>query len=114
MNLEQMAQFCRSYQIAAIIDASHPFAIAVSEAAIQVAQTQNLPYLRYERPCVPQTQNKEVTYVENFATLLQGQYLADQRVLLTVGYRPLPLFRSWQSRTNPFRTDFAQSKPLSR
>ena len=102
MNPAQMRDFCGYYRIAAIVDASHPYAIAVSDAAITVAQTENLPYLRYERSCLRRTQDTQVIHLENFATLLQGQYLADQRALLTVGFRPLPLFESWQNRTTLF------------
>ena len=92
----------------AIVDASHPFAAAISQLAIAVATKLNIPYLRYERPApLPAQQplaehESTVTTVESLEALLAGNFLAGQRVLLTVGYKSLPLFRPWQARATLF------------
>jgi precorrin-6A/cobalt-precorrin-6A reductase len=43
-----------------------------------------------------------VIALDSFQTLLAGDYLNRQRVLLTVGYKALSLFRSWQDRSTLF------------
>ena len=62
---------------------------------IKIAQTLQIPYLRYERAELLPSQN--ITVLEDFETLLTGNYLTNQRVLLTVGYKILPRFKIWQS-----------------
>jgi precorrin-6A/cobalt-precorrin-6A reductase len=95
LNEFQIYQFIQQEKIIAIIDASHPYAIAISEMVIKIAQTLQIPYLRYERPKLVPSPN--ITVLENFETLLTGNYLVNQRVLLTVGYKILPRFKIWQS-----------------
>lgn len=100
--------FLQTHQIGAILDASHPFAVEISQLAIAAAQTDQLPYLRYERPAVAgeirkgspgnHTTDSTIVYLDRLEDLLAGDYLAGQRVLLTLGYRSLPLFQPWQER----------------
>jgi precorrin-6A/cobalt-precorrin-6A reductase len=91
----QIHEFIQQEKIIAIIDASHPYAIAISETVIQITQALQIPYLRYERAAL--SLNKNITELENFEMLLAGHYLTNQRVLLTVGYKILPRFKIWQS-----------------
>ncbi len=95
----QASRFVQQEQVGAILDASHPYAVEISKLAIAVAQQHNLPYMRYERPPLKAASTLEVDNVE---TLLSNNYLVDQRVLLTVGYRLLPLFKPWQERATLF------------
>ena len=95
LNDFQIHEFIQQEKIIAIVDASHPYAIAISEAVIQIAQALQIPYLRYERAAL--SLNKNITELENFEMLLTGHYLTNQRVLLTVGYKILPRFKIWQS-----------------
>lgn len=101
MNQELMEQFCYYHNISAIVDASHPFAVEVSQNAIATAQILNLPYLRYERATIDSASTAHLE-LDSFATLLQGDYLLNQRVLLTVGCQILPRFQSWQNRSTLF------------
>jgi precorrin-6A/cobalt-precorrin-6A reductase len=91
----QIYEFIKQEKIIAIVDASHPYAIAISETVIKVAQALQIPYLRYERPEL--VSNPNIIVLENFETLLAENYLTNQRVLLTVGYKILPKFKQWQS-----------------
>ena len=52
MDLQTMPKFCLTEKIIALIDASHPYAVEVSQNAIATAKANNIPYLRYERPLV--------------------------------------------------------------
>jgi precorrin-6A/cobalt-precorrin-6A reductase len=114
-----IGQFLQAHQIVAVLDASHPYAVEVSQSAIAACTQFNLPYLRYERPSLKQANrwaseqvNREdspithyqlpITHLDSFETLIAGDYLLGQRVLLTVGYKVLPLFRPWQEKATLF------------
>ena len=97
--LNQIEEFLLREQIVAILDASHPFAVEISQNAIAVSQKLKIPYLRYERPNLKQSKQEERL---DFPTLLSGNYLQGQRVLLTLGYRFLHLFQPWQARATLF------------
>lgn len=103
LNTTQVTSFLKQKNIAAILDASHPFAVDISRLAIRVASQQQIPYLRFERPTVETQANKlPIISLDSFETLLAGDYLQQQRVLLTVGYKALHLFQPWQTRSTLF------------
>lgn len=89
--------WARSHGIAAVLDASHPFAMQISQVAIAVACTLDIPYLRYERPRVPLA--PETLLVPDVRMLLQPRHLGKRRVLLTTGIKSLPLFCDWHERS---------------
>lgn len=93
-----LPSFLRNYGIATILDASHPFAVEISQLAIATAAELTLPYLRYERPALTATG----VVFSSVQELLTTQQLAHQRVLLTLGYRCLELFRPWQEHSTLF------------
>jgi len=47
---DALADFIHTQSIGAILDASHPFAVAISQSAMAQAATLDIPYWRYERP----------------------------------------------------------------
>lgn len=98
-----LGEFLRLEQIVAVLDASHPYAVEISQIVIAAARERQIPYLRYERPAVETHMNApSVIQLDSFHTLLAGNYLHSSRVLLTVGYRPLQLFRPWHDRSTLF------------
>ncbi|MFE4104919.1 cobalt-precorrin-6A reductase [Almyronema epifaneia] len=99
---ETVSQFLQQAQIAAILDASHPFAVEISQLAIAAAEAANLPYLRYERPQLETGMAADLCLVDSLTTLLNSDLLAQQRVLLTLGYRWLADFQPWQARSTLF------------
>ena len=96
MDLEASKIFCRQHEITAIIDASHPFAVQVSQNTIAIAQELDIPYLRYDRENLAVTSHDNHLQLASFAELLKKDHLFNQRVLLTVGCKVLPMFKSWQ------------------
>ncbi|GAB4153484.1 MAG: cobalt-precorrin-6A reductase [Cyanobacteria bacterium J069] len=94
---ETVGKFLQAYSIRGILDASHPFAAAVSELAIATAAEFCLPYLRFERSSVEKTAPGELAF-PSFEALLETEFLVGERVLLTIGYRYLPLFQPWHDR----------------
>ncbi|GBF80033.1 cobalt-precorrin-6A reductase [Aphanothece sacrum] len=97
LDRQGMRKLCHQKNITAIIDASHPYAVNISQQVINFSQEYCIPYLRYERPCLPI--NSQVIQLDSFDTLINGDYLAEKRVLLTVGCNPLHLFKTWQNRS---------------
>ena len=91
-------RFLSKHAIHAIIDASHPFAIQISQLAIQVSQTHRIPYLRVERPSLPLAPSTFL--LPDVASLLRSDYLDRQRVLLTTGVKTLSLFANWHQRSH--------------
>ncbi|WP_448602290.1 cobalt-precorrin-6A reductase [Thermoleptolyngbya sp.] len=106
LTTETVGEFLQTHSIRAVLDASHPFATAVSELAIATAAHFHLPYLRFERSPVEAVSSEAVSAKEwvfpNFEALLESHRLANQRVLLTIGYRHLSLFQPWQDRATLF------------
>ena len=111
LSASDMLVFVQKWQVRCILDASHPFADAVSRQAIALTQNQNADqdscpayirpaYIRYERSEVSASglrashsasQNLEdnVIYVDSLDDLIEFDILRHQRVLFTVGYRYL-------------------------
>ena len=103
LDASQVQQFLQEQRIAAVLDASHPYAVEISSMAIKAATDQKIPYLRFERLTIDtQTNTSPLIFLDSFKTLLAGDYLDRQRVLLTVGYKALPLFSSWQNTSTLF------------
>ncbi|MDJ0730330.1 MAG: cobalt-precorrin-6A reductase [Crocosphaera sp.] len=86
-------QLCQQETMRGIIDASHPFAINISQQVIEFANTEGIPYLRYERPSL--RSNSQAIYLDSFEKLVKGSYLKNKRVLLTIGCQNLSQFKSW-------------------
>jgi precorrin-6A/cobalt-precorrin-6A reductase len=95
LDKQKAGEFLKKYRIKRIIDASHPYACEISQLAIHLAATYQLPYLRYERPILDR---KNVIEVESLYTLLNNNYLQGKRVLLTIGYQSLKFFQDWQDK----------------
>lgn len=93
LSLFDIPDFIRKYQIKFIIDASHPFAVEVSQNIIHFVTEHDFPYLRFERPTIDSFLPQNVIHLNSFSSLMKGDYLLNQRVLLTIGYKNLPLFK---------------------
>lgn len=99
---QTIRDFIQTHQIRKVLDASHPFAVEISQLAIATAAQMNLPYLRFERPSLKRESTAPLIDLDTLETLLAGEYLSDQRVLLTLGYRYLAQFQPWQPRATLF------------
>jgi precorrin-6A/cobalt-precorrin-6A reductase len=114
LSSETISAFIQAHSVHCIVDASHPFAVDISQLAIDTVQQYQLPYLRYERPQIEHSETNpeeplqaeakpaSILYLNDFSSLFAENYLAGQRVLLTIGYRPLNLFSSWHDRATLF------------
>lgn len=104
LNNQNIQEFYHQQKFGKIIDASHPYATEISQLAINFSHHHQIPYLRYERSPVNIVEPAEenIIYLENFHKLINGEYLTNQRVFLTTGYKTLHLFQSWQERATLF------------
>lgn len=100
LTANSLPAFRQRHCIFGILDASHPFATAISALAMAAADRWGIPYLRLERPPVA-----SAPWVRPFVdvdALLASDLLEGQRVLLTVGSRWLARFSPWQERCDLF------------
>ncbi|URR35736.1 cobalt-precorrin-6A reductase [Thermosynechococcus sp. HN-54] len=95
---DRVRQLIQQHAIQGIVDASHPFAVDISALAIEISQELGLPYLRFERPDLPQAAG----IYTDVATLLQGKLLVGERVLLTLGVKLLAAFAPLQRQATLF------------
>ncbi len=110
LNHNTISLFLKEQEVDAVLDASHPFALEISQLAIATSTQSNIPYLRYERPVYEDTEiqekfqpkNGNVLHLESFEALLAGDYLTGKRVMLTLGYRNLARFQYLQERATLF------------
>jgi precorrin-6A/cobalt-precorrin-6A reductase len=109
---ETISSFLQQHQIVAVLDASHPYAVEISQLAIAITTQLDIPYLRFERPDWKdggggrkdkgEKRREEGLVFQSFAELVATDILQGQRVLLIIGYRPLALFQPWQKRATLF------------
>jgi len=107
---EALDGFLQQAGIAAVVDASHPHASAISQGAMTAAARQGVPYLRYERPELPA--GAGTSEFPNFEALLASDRLRGERVLLAVGYRPLARFAPWQEAATLFARVLPRAQSL--
>ncbi|WP_421655482.1 cobalt-precorrin-6A reductase [Leptothermofonsia sp. ETS-13] len=110
LDSRSLPDFLQKQQIVAVLDASHPFAVEISELAIAATNEFQIPYLRYERPEInsaklrqgkPLLGAREVSF-ENLDALFASSILTRQRILLTIGHRSLHRFQPWQEQATLF------------
>lgn len=108
--------FLTREQIVAIVDATHPYAVNISKGAIAAASRLKIPYLRFERDrletSIDDPPQQNIFQLDSFNTLLAGNYLQGERVLLTVGCKILPRFKAWQQRSTLFARILPNPKSL--
>ena len=103
LNFSQAEKFVHQQEIRAIVDASHPYATKISHLAIALSQKYQIPYLRFERPVhTNEDRGKIIAYLQTIEELLHTEFIDGKRVLLTVGYKALPLFQDYHHRSKLF------------
>jgi cobalt-factor III methyltransferase len=90
---------------AAVVDATHPFAVRISRQLIALCQEIGIPYLRYERPPAPR--QKTAHYCQSMDEAAHMAARLGQRIFLAVGVKELATFvenrddRGWFVRVTP-------------
>jgi precorrin-6A/cobalt-precorrin-6A reductase len=88
MDEDGLAGLIRSRRIRAVVDATHPYAAAVSENAWRVCGRMKIPYLAYDRPGVV-TDGPDIHRVGDHEEGASAAFSFGKSVLLTIGIRNL-------------------------
>ncbi|OCL26134.1 precorrin-6x reductase [Orenia metallireducens] len=98
---EKMERLVKEKDITKIVDTTHPFAQEVSLTAIEVAQSLEIDYLRFEREGLEFADNESVIRVDSYEEAAKKAKNFN-RILLTIGSRRLHYFveelENWQER----------------
>ncbi len=81
----------------AIVDATHPFATAISSQLMQLAEEIKIPYLRYERP--PSTTPFPAIFCQTVREAAAESIARGSRVFLATGAKDLPIFLQHEKAT---------------
>ncbi len=84
-----LAELVDRRAIRAIVDAAHPYAVAVHAAADRVAAAKGIPCLRFLRPAAVEAAVPGVELVADHAAAADAAFRRGQPVLLTTGTRNL-------------------------
>lgn len=107
---EGLAAWCRANRIAAIIDATHPFAARISLNACLAARMLDLPLLAVERaPWLAQPEDRWIRVPDMAAA---ARSLVGDRVFLAIGRNELAAFRGLDHHFLLRLVDAPQTPPL--
>lgn len=90
---EGLATFLREKRFAAVVDATHPFAVRMSANAATACGQVHLPLMVLTRPAWKRQRGDNWIEVESFAAAAAALGEAPRTVLLTVGRQELAAFR---------------------
>jgi precorrin-6A/cobalt-precorrin-6A reductase len=79
--------------ITIVVDASHPYAVNVSQNAMKACQTAGISYLRYERPTAILPAYERLYVVHDYAEAAHMAASLGNIIFLTTGSRHLKIFR---------------------
>lgn len=98
---EEINTFLAENNIELVIDATHPYAVIISQNAIATCKRKNITYIRYERPLLP-INSHLVKEFDSIEALLKSSFLENKKVLLTLGYKSLSLFQNYHQQADLF------------
>lgn len=89
---EGLARWLREHGVAAVVDATHPFAERISASAIEGCKHAGVPLLRLERPGWRERRGDHWEWVEDLDQAAAAVPRLGSRVLLTTGRQGLAAF----------------------
>jgi len=92
MDCTALTSFIREKEVRAVVDATHPYAIQVTEEAYLAASETGVTYLRYERPSANIPAGDGVYYVSDFTAAAESAARLGRVIFLTIGSRRLQEF----------------------
>lgn len=88
-----LVDLIRTAGVKYIVDASHPYAVGVSENAMKAAAGTGVIYLRFERPMTPLPGYDRLHVVSDARQAAQTAALLGKTIFLTTGSRALNVFK---------------------
>ena len=89
MDSNILTDLLKSDSFAALVDATHPYAIRVKEMAKLVCEERSLPYLRWERSALELEDHPLINWAEDIPAAAQIAAELGQRIMLTTGSNAL-------------------------
>jgi precorrin-6A/cobalt-precorrin-6A reductase len=94
LDTDGFISFIHKNNINLIVDASHPYAINVSENAMKACQTTSIAYIRYERPAAMLPTYDGLHIVHDYNQAAQLAATLGKVIFLTTGSRHLKFFKT--------------------
>lgn len=91
LSSEAMQEYFREHGVTLCIDASHPYAVNVSENAMAVCRALGVPYLRFERDLTA-LDYERIIIVHSYEEAAAEAARCGRRIFLTTGSRNLKAF----------------------
>jgi precorrin-6A/cobalt-precorrin-6A reductase len=92
LNLEELIECLKNNGVTLLVDASHPYALVVTENAMEACKRLNIEYVRYERPSVIHKFQGDVVKVKNYKELQERLSKLEGTILNTTGSRNIEKF----------------------
>lgn len=92
LDLEELKACLINNGIEILVDASHPYALVVTENAVEASRSLNIPYVRYERPSIADSIHECVIKVKNYEELQEKLRKVEGTILNTTGSRNIEKF----------------------
>lgn len=93
LDADGLARLMISSEIDVVVDASHPYAVNVSQNAMQACTSTGTHYIRYERPAAVMPFYEGLHVVNDYHQAIKLAGLLGKVVFLTTGSRHLKLFK---------------------
>jgi len=94
LDTNELINLLRQNNISLLVDASHPYAVNVSQNAMAACASLGTQYIRYERPVVPLPDYEKLYLVTDYQQAAQTVANLGQIIFLTTGSRRLAAFKS--------------------
>lgn len=88
-----LATFLGDQGFGALIDATHPFAVAISTNAVEATRSRAVPMIRLERVCWKSQEGDRWTCVSRMAAAVAALGRDPRRVFLTIGRKEVGAFK---------------------
>ena len=92
MNVEEMLKFTEENEFAAVVDATHPFATAVSENIRESLIDTKIPYIRLQRDTGTITEKNGTIFCKSAAECAEKLMETEGNILLTTGSKDLGFY----------------------
>ncbi|MCM1326624.1 MAG: precorrin-6A reductase [Bacteroidales bacterium] len=92
MNEEEIRMFIRNREFSAVVDATHPYAEAVTQNVKAAVKDTDIPYLRLKRESGGESMVGQIRYFESSAACAEALKLTEGNILLTTGSKELAVF----------------------
>ncbi|RJQ29440.1 MAG: precorrin-6A reductase [Peptococcaceae bacterium] len=92
LDKNELALLIERFRITAVVDATHPFAEAISAAAAGVCREKGMRYICYRRPALKLPENPLITFAADYQEAAEVAAAAGQVIFLTTGSKNLDVF----------------------